>query len=429
MNRDDELRDMYAEAPWPDEPPPDEHQGDAEATTWEPLDLTTFLDGSHVSPQPAIGISRTDGQKLLYPGREHLVFGETEAGKSWFALECVAVELRRGRNVVYIHYEEGDAAGTVERLQLLGATPEQIGRHLRFVAPSRPVRGSWLTPLLSPAPVLVIHDGVNEAMSLHGDDTNAADGAATFRRTVIKPFLNVGATSLSADHVTKNGGDNRGRYASGSGHKVNAIDGAAFLMENTEPFGRGLRGSSSVFVTKDRPGQLRAHGKPTGIPGKTYIGRLVVDATGDSADLLTFWPPKPDEAAPQAENVSEADAKLADEVWEVIASQPDRTVPSWRRVRALVSKAGISVRDEKLRSVLELLVVDDRLTEVPGRAGAKGYQAVLSASQPSDEAVRPASASASASPIEGDAGTQSHASASDALGRTGTQSSNGQVRR
>jgi hypothetical protein len=264
----------------------------AEPTTWEAFDLGPWLTGQHQSPQPSVGISRSDGQKVIYPGREHAVVGETESGKSWFALGCVAPELRMGRDVVYIHYEESDPGSTIERHLLLGVPHYEIAAHLRFVAPARAVHTEWLAALLDQPPILVVHDGVNEAMSLHNADIMAADGAATFRRRLIQPCLRVGAATLACDHVPKNV-EGRGRDAYGSVHKGNALDGARIVLENVEPFGRGLRGVSHVFVTKDRPGQLRAHGKPTKLPGKTYFGTLVVDGDPTSGpDFLCFYAPK-----------------------------------------------------------------------------------------------------------------------------------------
>jgi hypothetical protein len=346
---------------------------DDEPTTWDPIDLTPWLNGTAVAPQPTVGISRTDGLKLLYPGCEHVVFGETEAGKSWLALQCCAAEISLGHDVVYIHYEEGDPGSTIERLLLLGVTPAQIATHLRFVAPARPVRGAWLEPLLNPPPALVVHDGVNEAMSLHGDDTNAADGAATFRRTIIKPFTGVGATSLSADHVTKNGGESRGRYQIGSGHKLNALDGAAILMENIEPFGRGLRGASSVYITKDRPGQLRANGKPSKVSGKTLMGVLTVDATGNSPDFLTLHPPANN---PNSAAAADPADKLAEDIYQTIKAQPDQKVSSWRPLRALLRAAGVKAGDNKVRDAIEDLILDGRLTMTEGPRGAKGYEVI-----------------------------------------------------
>lgn len=375
-----------------------------ESTTWEAFDLGPWLNGEHINPQPEVGISRTDGRKLLYAGRDHTVFGETEAGKSWFALECVAVEMRMGRDVVYIHYEEGDPGSTIERLLVLGVTAEHIRRHLRFVAPARPVRGAWLAPLLDPPPVLVVHDGVNEAMSLHGDDTNQSDGAATFRRTIIKPFLAVGAASLSCDHVVKNS-DSRGRYAIGSGHKVNAIDGAAFFMENIEPFGRGLRGASSVYVTKDRPGQLRAHGKATGLPGKTLIGVLAVDATGDSPDFLVFHAPKDgDKTTEQTPGDN-----LTEEVYQTLVALPDHTASSGNHLRAAMRDAGMKFTNARSITALDDLLFSGRITEVPGGKRAIGYRAVVGNSSVTDESPAhsvPSSVPCGVPPIE--SGTPEH---------------------
>jgi len=331
------------------------------------------------------------------------------------------------RDVVYIHYEEGDPGSTIERLLLLDVTTEQIAKHLRFVAPARPVRGDWLTPLLDPPPVLVIHDGVNEAMSLHGDDTNQADGAATFRRAIIKPFLAVGAASLSCDHVVKNS-DVRGRYAIGSAHKVNAIDGAAFLMENLEPFGRGLRGASTVYVTKDRPGQLRAHGRPVaGVAGKTLLGVLSVDATGGSPDFLCFWPPKDDDTC-GVDGVKKgwSTLEIAEMIYEIVAAEPDGAVKSRRDLFGKMRQAGNAFRNEVMRDAADILVVSGRLAEIPGRRGATGYRVVSTASRgnQSDDPASTASATASrtASPIGGDAvGRSRDVSAPECSGSSGTQ--------
>ena len=67
---------------------------DDEPTTWEPVDLGPYLRGQIKPPAPpSIGLCRTDGVRLLYPGCEHTVIGETESGKTWLALACVAAEL------------------------------------------------------------------------------------------------------------------------------------------------------------------------------------------------------------------------------------------------------------------------------------------------------------------------------------------------
>jgi hypothetical protein len=101
--------------------------------------------------------------------------------------------------VVYIHYEEGDPGSTLQRLQLLDVDPSMIATGLRFVAPSRPARTEWVTALLQPTPSLVVHDGVNEAMSLIGADIKDVEGAAMFCRRLVTPFLQTPRAARSKD--------------------------------------------------------------------------------------------------------------------------------------------------------------------------------------------------------------------------------------
>jgi hypothetical protein len=363
--KDDEVSDS-------DIPEPDDAEHQDEPTTWEPLDLGPYLRGEIRQPEPTIGACRSDGQRFLYPGREHAVLGETEAGKTWLALACVAAELTAGHRVLYLHYEEPDANSTIERLRLLGVPPDTITELLSFVAPTRPVRTEWLAPLLDPAPVLVIHDGVNEAMSLHGADIMSADGASTFRRRLIVPCLKAGAATLACDHVPHTKSDGRGRdSAYGSVHKGNAIDGARFVMEKCSPFGRGLRGVSNVFVTKDRPGRLRVLGKPSQIPGKTFFGTLAVDDTsGAGADFLSLFAPRNDDSAAAVDPA----ADTAEIVHGIIAGQPDGAVPSSRRLFTLVRQAGQQIRDAKVRDAVDDLLVTGRLIEVRGKNNSLGYR-------------------------------------------------------
>lgn len=376
------------EIPWPTEPPADDEvtprrlrpaedtPPQAEATTWEPFNLGPYLTGDVERPEAAVGIVRSDGVRMLYPGREHAVLGETESGKSWFALGCVAAELAEDNPVVYLHFEESDPASTVERLRLLGVTPDLVVGRLRFAAPSRPLQPGWLDGLLDPAPTLVILDGINEAMSLHGNDIMAADGASSFRRRLIVPCLRAGAATLACDHLPKNT-EGRGRDAYGSVHKGNAIDGARIVLENVAPFGRGLRGVSYVFVTKDRPGQLRAHGKPTAVPGKTFFGSLVVDDGPTSgADFLGFYAPREDDKPKSGDSAAE----LADTVHAVIAAQPDGTVAASRTLFALLRQEGHHIRHANARNAIDDLLVAGRLAEVPGPKNSRGYRAILTAS-------------------------------------------------
>jgi hypothetical protein len=352
---------------------PEPGGADTEPTTWEPVDLGPHLRGEVKRPQPSVGFARSDGLKLIYPGLEHAVLGETESGKTWYAIACVAVELRLGNHVVYIHYEESDPGSTIERLRLVGVSDADIQNLLTFVAPTRALNKEWLAPLLDPPPALVVHDGVNEAMALHDAEIFGVDGTSEFRRRLVAPFRAVGAASLACDHLPK-GADGSSRDAYGSVHKGNALDGSRIMLENVEPFGRGMRGRSNVYVTKDRPGYLRAHGKASKTPGKTFMGTLVVDDTG-TPDFVEFYAPKDDED--EAGVVTPAE--LADIVYDVIKALPDQTVVSLRKLYAEMRRSGQPFREHSIRVVLDDLVVAGRVREVPGKRGSVGYQAIVTA--------------------------------------------------
>ena len=281
-------------------------------STWKPVDLSAALAGENTQVTPEIGLVRADGHALLYAGKEHTIIGEMESGKTWIALACAAAELNKGGRVLYIHFEESDPTGSVQRLLSLGVPAQTIAERFAFVAPEEPGDGEWIAELLDPAPALVVLDGVNEGMVLHGYSIREEDGAAMFRRMLVKPATRAGATVLSCDHVVKDP-QARGRAAIGSVHKVNAVDGAVIMVENTKPFGRGRRGESRIFVTKDRPGAHRATGHETDIPGKTYMGKLIVDS---SENLLTFtgglvlrFEPPP----PSAIDAAKEDPEVADD--------------------------------------------------------------------------------------------------------------------
>jgi hypothetical protein len=55
----------------------------------------------------------------------------------------------------------------------------------------------------------------------------------------------------------------RDRYALGAVHKLNALDGAQYLLDDRRQFGVGITGTSMVRIAKDRPGQLRVHALPS----------------------------------------------------------------------------------------------------------------------------------------------------------------------
>jgi hypothetical protein len=71
------------------------HLGCGDTDSWAPLDLGPYLRGEVKRPVPSLGLYRSDGVRLIYPGKEHSVIGEMESGKSWLLLASAAATRRR----------------------------------------------------------------------------------------------------------------------------------------------------------------------------------------------------------------------------------------------------------------------------------------------------------------------------------------------
>lgn len=264
------------------------------ARSWMPVDLADVLDGTWQPPTPTVG-RRSDGVGLFYPGKKHTVSSESEAGKTWFALAACRDEILRENHVFYYDFED-DKGPVVARLMLLGVNAKQIGEFFHYVRPETPI---FLAPhgvdvadtLDRYRPTLAILDGVTEAMTLH--ELNPLDNAdaAKFGRMVPRLLAESGAAAVSLDHVTKSA-EGRGRYSIGAVHKLNGLDGAAYILDNRRPFGVGLQGVSTVRIAKDRPGQLRSKAVPSGKGGLHWFADLIIDTTltGMTEGVVTVAP-------------------------------------------------------------------------------------------------------------------------------------------
>lgn len=237
---------------------------DAPSSSWRPVDLSPVLAGDFEPPQPTVG-RRDDGMGLFYLSRVHAVASESEAGKTMLLLVAARDELEDGNSVVYVDFED-DERGVVGRLLALGAKPAQVRERFGYLRPDEPItsldnRTELVDALNSLRPTLVVIDGITEAMTLHGLEIKDNGDVARFGKLLPRPIAATGPAVVALDHVTKDR-EGRGRYAIGAVHKLNGVNGAAFTLENRTPFGIGRTGKSTVYVAKDRPGQLRRAALP-----------------------------------------------------------------------------------------------------------------------------------------------------------------------
>lgn len=228
-------------------------------TSWRAIDLRPLLFGERQRPRPTVLAGPTiNGEKvlLLYSGRVHSVYAETEGGKTWMAMEGCRQEIEAGGTVLFIDFED-DEDGTVDRLLSLGLTPDQIVNQFRYVRPQEPFGADAIAEVefevQTYAPTLVVIDGVTEALRLDGLDSSNNDDVVRFLRVLPRRLAEMGPAVLLIDHVVKDA-QNRGRGPIGGGMKLNGLTGAAYYLKIVAPFGRGKTGYSKLFVQKDRPG-------------------------------------------------------------------------------------------------------------------------------------------------------------------------------
>jgi len=324
---------------------------DASSRSWRPVDLAAVLDGGWQSPEPTVG-RRDDGIGLFYPGKSHTVSSETEAGKTWFALAAVLDEINAGHHVVYLDFEddEGSIGG---RLVYLGAHRDTIRDRFHYVRPVDPIGvGANLDDLrhllATYTPTLGVVDGITEAMVMHGLNPLKNDEIARFGRMLPRRIAAAGAAAVSLDHVTKDR-EGRGRYSLGGVHKLNGLDGAAYVLENRKPFGIGIVGKSTIRLAKDRPAQLRKHAI-AGRDGMHWFGDLELDSKGDEfAEISIGCPTQTDDGDDWRPTV------LMGRISDALAKHGPL---SQRRIRAAVTG-----KNDAISKALDCLILDGHVTE------------------------------------------------------------------
>ncbi len=242
---------------------------------WEPVSLDEILDHGDTAMQPTI-LARSDGVCLLYPGSFHSISGEPESGKSWLAQMACAQVLVGGGHATYVDFEDRPAR-VVGRLISLGVRPKAIRDRFHYIRPMRaidPVGRAHLEAAAILSTVLIL-DGVTEAMTLHGLSIDAQDEVARYLHMFPKRLADLGPAVAQIDHIPKNA-ERDNRFAIGAQHKLAGLDGAAYMVRVTEPFGRGKLGRAKVSIAKDREGSVREHAA-----GHT-IAELVIDSDGES---------------------------------------------------------------------------------------------------------------------------------------------------
>lgn len=352
--------------------PPTEHQAtEQQQQTWHPADLSDVLDGTWKPVQPTVGHRSPDGVGLFYRGKQHTVASESEGGKSWFLLTAALHEIVNSNHVAYFDFED-DRGPVVGRLLALGANPDRIRQYLHYIRPESPMtvpaNKADVDGVMSEyKPTLAVIDGVTEAMVMHGLDPLDNRDAATFGRMLPRRLAQWGAATVSLDHVTKST-ETRGRYSLGAVHKLNGLDGAAYVLDNRRPFGVGIQGVSTIRIAKDRPGQLRKHALPN-TTGLHWFADLVLDSTlADGHTEAAIIMPNSDP--------SKRPTRIMARISETLATHPDGLA---QRVICDV----VQGKTDTIRTALSHLIAEGYVTNSTPHQQLKPFEGIEDEEQPS----------------------------------------------
>lgn len=310
------------------------------------VDLSPFLDGTFVAPQPSVGGERDDQKRLLYPSRWHTVVGLTAAGKSWLALWHAATVMRDGGIVAYLHFEETFPIGTLGRLRKLDVGTDLIRKQFLWLDCTQRWQPGDLAVTLSELetlPTLVILDGINAACSMHGWPVDKPEAIGAYRAAFVSPATRAGAAVLSLGHPPKNRDRQGERHGFGSTAWLDEVDGVAFRLEaSRNPIGRGRLGSSALYSVKDRYGEVEAHGEidTRREAGWHYQGSFVVDDDRPSGTTAAYLrTPSRDQ-----DLVDDKLRDLANAIWEYLESTPAKAYTSRRELEDALRARGVPLQ-------------------------------------------------------------------------------------
>jgi hypothetical protein len=266
---------------------------DERPDTWRRVDLTPYLDGTFQPETPSM-LMREDGVGLLYDGRVHSVYGESESGKSLLLMAEAGRLMQEGHDVLWVTLDS-DAGEDVRRALAFGCPPEVIAKHLDYRQPDGPAISSpSFAEMFTGTYKLAVIDGVTVAIQLLGQSAGQGDpNDAIVRFFKVFPrrlAKRTGAAVVLVDHVSKDS-DGRGRFAIGGQAKMSEIDGANYIVEPVSPPVKGGVGKISLRVAKDRPAGVRKHCGAWRAKDRTQEAAVIeVDSRGEVTTFRVMAP-------------------------------------------------------------------------------------------------------------------------------------------
>jgi hypothetical protein len=375
--------------------------------TWEPLDLDPYLTGRVRPVEPSI-LVREDGQALMYPGRVNMLYGSSESAKSWIALKTCIQVMESGQRAMFIDFED-EPVNTLNRLQLLGAKPDDLRFLFSYIRPEEPIspmqRNRWgaeaptsegernydlfMRAVEDTDPAIIVADGMTVLYGLHGLDTNDAVSTDIITGWLKKLTRNGRSTVIIIDHTSK--GAEKGTTPIGSQHKQAMVQGTMLqVWANKQPM-PGEIGEMELLVLKDRPGQVRAASSKTG-QKMQHAARVTLDSTVPGMSVMRIMPPltglqiansgiidfQRSAAAEKAQKLADLHREQDDKVLSVFGGELGRQLSKYE-VLVAIGEAGANenltmqpkATLEKWQTVLDRLVGDNWLMSIGQTKGLK----------------------------------------------------------
>lgn len=249
-------------------------------------DMSILLLGGFKPMEPTLG--SIDGQFcILYPGMTHCIFGDSGSGKTWATLALVAQELRAGKRVKYIDFENG-LMTIGNRLANVLQVPGEllVPDRFKYMWFDEKPETNELDEEAEEGYDLVIIDGVDASMALWETDANKPTEVRKWYNEFPQRFADEGSTVLSIDHTVKKSVKDlkpKEQQPGGAGTKLAVLTGAAFYLHPRDGYDLvpGRRGIVEAFVTrKDKDGYLKA--KSVKATGHLFNFIIDVDDTGQT---------------------------------------------------------------------------------------------------------------------------------------------------
>ena len=223
------------------------------------VDLATLINSGLQPERPTVA-QVLPSRGLLYAGRLNEIHSEPGLGKTNISLGICKSVIQEGGRVLFIDPEDC-ASGILRRLASFGADTFSIVERFHYLHNPTPEEFnraiSWAE---RNKPNLVCLDGLAEALAAELLDENSVSDVLSFFRQRLRPFADLGAAVLIADHVSK-AAEGRGRWARGSGAKLGRYDGVSYEAELVEPYSPTIAGKVRLRVSKDRNGGAGVSGQ------------------------------------------------------------------------------------------------------------------------------------------------------------------------